>query len=71
MAVADAYDAMTSDRPYRNGMPDEKVDDIFKCGAGAQWDPTVVGAYFKAKEDIEEIRWHERPELNLDEQSWA
>ncbi|MDA1055191.1 MAG: HD domain-containing protein [Planctomycetota bacterium] len=71
MSVADAYDAMTSDRPYRVGMPDEKVDGIFKRGAGAHWDPSVVDAYFKAKEDIEEIRWHERPELNLDEQDWA
>lgn len=71
MSVADAYDAMTSDRPYRAGMPDEKVDGIFKQGSGAYWDPTVVGAYFKAKADIEEIRWRERPELNLDEQSWA
>lgn len=35
MSVADAYDAMTSDRPYRAGMPDEKVDGIFKNGAGA------------------------------------
>lgn len=71
MAVADAYDAMTSDRPYRNGMPDEKVDGIFKQGAGAHWDQAVVDAYFRAKEDIEAIRWHERPEVNLDEQSLA
>ncbi len=71
MSVADAYDAMTSDRPYRAGMPDEKVDGIFKDGSGKFWDPEVVDAYFKAKEDIEDIRWRERPELNLDEQSWA
>lgn len=71
MAVADAYDAMTSDRPYRPGMPDEKVDNIFKQGAGGQWDRAVVDAYFQAKEDIEEIRWRESPELNLEEQNWA
>lgn len=71
MAVADAYDAMTSDRPYRAGMPDEKVDGIFKNGSAEYWDPEVVEAYFKAKEDIEDIRWRERPKLNLDEQSWA
>ena len=71
MAVADAYDAMTSDRPYRAGMPDEKVDGIFKQGASSHWDPTVVDAYFRAKQDIEEIRWNERPDLSLDEQSWA
>ena len=28
MAVADIYDALTSDRPYRNGMPKEKALDI-------------------------------------------
>ena len=74
MAVADAYDAMTSDRPYRNGMPDEKVDEIFRGGSGAYWDPTVVEAYFKAKSDIEDIRWHERPdrpELDPVQQEWG
>jgi hypothetical protein len=71
MAVADAYDAMTSDRPYRLGMPDEKVDNIFKQGAGGQWDRTVVDAYFRAKEDIEEIRWRDSPELNIEEQNWV
>lgn len=71
MSVADAYDAMTSDRPYRTGMPDEKVDEIFKRGANIHWDPEVVTAYFKAKDDIEEIRRRERREVNLDEQCWA
>ena len=60
MAVADAYDAMTSDRPYRAGMPDEKVDDIFRDGTGDYWDPEVVAAYFRAKKDIEQIRSSER-----------
>lgn len=74
MSVADAYDAMTSDRPYRAGMPDEKVDEIFRDGSGAYWDPTVVEAYFKAKADIEDIRWHERddePELEKAQQEWG
>jgi response regulator RpfG family c-di-GMP phosphodiesterase len=55
MAVADAYDAMTSDRPYRTGMPDTKVDSIFRAGSGSHWDPEVVEAYFAAKTDILEI----------------
>ena len=42
MAVADAYDAMISDRPYRNGMPGEKVLSILREGAGSQWDPNIV-----------------------------
>lgn len=55
VAVADAFDAMGSDRPYRNGMPDEKIDQIFREGAGRQWDPAVVDALFRAREDIRKI----------------
>jgi putative nucleotidyltransferase with HDIG domain len=39
MAVADAYDAMTSDRPYRTGMPVENALAIIEEGKGTQWDP--------------------------------
>ncbi len=42
LAVADAFDAMTSDRPYRAGMPLEKVCDIFRHGRGSQWAADVV-----------------------------
>jgi HD-GYP domain-containing protein (c-di-GMP phosphodiesterase class II) len=37
-AVADAYDAMSSDRPYRCGMPDEKVDTIFRKDTESLWE---------------------------------
>ncbi|MCE9608187.1 MAG: HD domain-containing protein [Planctomycetia bacterium] len=55
VAVADAYDAMASDRPYRKGMEDEKLDAIFRNGAGKQWDPDVVDAFFRVREDIRQI----------------
>ena len=55
VAVADAYDAMSSDRPYRKGMPDEKIDKIFRSGAGQQWDPDVVDAFFRARDDIRQL----------------
>ena len=42
VSVADAYDAMTTDRPYRKSMPHEAAIEILKDGAGSQWDPTVV-----------------------------
>lgn len=51
-AVADALDAMASNRVYRSGMPFEKIDAIFKEGAGRQWDPEVVRAYFDARDDL-------------------
>ncbi|MFK7777841.1 MAG: HD-GYP domain-containing protein [Gimesia sp.] len=52
IAVADAYDAMGSDRPYRNGMPLEKLENIFREGKGSQWDPEVIDAYFTIREEI-------------------
>lgn len=55
VAVADAFDAMTSDRPYRRGLPDEKVDQVLRRGAGRQWDPAVVEAFFNARDDIRRI----------------
>jgi putative nucleotidyltransferase with HDIG domain len=45
IAVADAYDAMTSDRPYRKAMtPAEGRDEIVKS-TGSDFDPTVVRAF--------------------------
>ena len=38
VSVADAFDAMSSDRPYRKGIPDEQLDAILREGAGKQWD---------------------------------
>jgi putative nucleotidyltransferase with HDIG domain len=47
MAVADAYDAMTSDRPYRKGMPKEKALAILVEGKGTQWDPIFVDLFVR------------------------
>ena len=69
-AVADAFDAMSSDRPYRQGMEDEKVDAIFREGAGKQWDAEVVNAFFAARDDIRRISGEHRADLSLDVQQW-
>lgn len=45
LAVADSFDAMTSDRPYRSGMPIAKALSILSDGAGSQWDPRVVQGF--------------------------
>lgn len=44
IAVADAFCAMTSDRPYRKAMPREKALSIMKEEAGKKWDVDVVNA---------------------------
>lgn len=47
LAVADAFDAMTSDRPYRSAMSaEEALSEIKRC-TGTQFDPVVVAAFLK------------------------
>jgi HD-GYP domain-containing protein (c-di-GMP phosphodiesterase class II) len=48
LAVADVYDALVSDRPYRAGMDRERVMEIIKEEAGKQFDPSVVQALLEA-----------------------
>jgi putative nucleotidyltransferase with HDIG domain len=55
MSVADAYDAMASDRAYRKKLDLEKVTSIIKDGSGRQFDPRVVDAYLNL---IDEGRWN-------------
>jgi putative nucleotidyltransferase with HDIG domain len=48
LAIADTYDAMTSDRPYRKGLAAHiAYDEILKC-TGTQFDPVLVRAFEKA-----------------------
>jgi len=45
LAVADAYDAMTTDRPYRSGIPPWKAIEELERGTGTQFDPEVVACF--------------------------
>lgn len=56
VGVADAFDAMTSDRPYRKGMtPREAAEEIVKH-SGKQFDPEVVDAFKRViREKLENI----------------
>jgi HD-GYP domain-containing protein (c-di-GMP phosphodiesterase class II) len=44
LAVADTFDALTSDRPYRARLELDRAVAILRDGAGRQWDPAVVAA---------------------------
>lgn len=50
IAVADAFDAMTSDRPYRRALAAEAALGEIRAQAGAQFDPQVVAAFLSAWE---------------------
>ena len=47
LAVADVYDAISSDRPYRKGMLMEDVVALIQSEAGGQFDPVMVEALLK------------------------
>jgi putative two-component system response regulator len=47
IAVADAFDAMISDRPYRSAMSTTEAIDEIKSFANTQFDPSVVAAFLK------------------------
>ena len=51
VAVIDAYDAMTSDRPYRKALPMKVATDELKKNAGTQFDPKVVKSFLEILED--------------------
>lgn len=48
IAVADSFDAMTSERPYRNGLTATEAAVILREGRGSQWDAAVVDAFLRA-----------------------
>lgn len=55
LAVADAFDAMTSDRPYRKGMSVAQAVSIIEDGAGSQWDPIFANEMVTWMQDVEDL----------------
>jgi HD-GYP domain-containing protein (c-di-GMP phosphodiesterase class II) len=56
IAVVDAFDAMTTDRPYRKAMPVARALDIIQGGLGTQWEPTVGAAFIELVREDERKR---------------
>jgi HD-GYP domain-containing protein (c-di-GMP phosphodiesterase class II) len=56
LAVADAYDAMSTARPYRTAMPHARVEEVLTHGAGRQWDERVIAAFQRCQQRIRAIR---------------
>jgi putative nucleotidyltransferase with HDIG domain len=46
-AIADAWDAMTTDRPYRKALAAPVAFSILEDGAGTQWDPGLVPTFIR------------------------
>lgn len=54
LAVADSYDAMTSDRPYRRRFEKDKALNILEEEKGKQFDPEIVDAFLAAQKHFED-----------------
>ena len=52
VAVADVYDALTSERCYKKAMSHEKATEIIVEGSGGHFDPAIVEAYLAVQDDI-------------------
>lgn len=52
VAIADAYHALISDRPYRKGMSIDKACEILKKGAGKEWDKELVRQFVSIANSI-------------------
>jgi len=56
VSVVDVYDALCSDRPYKKAFSPERAAELIRAGAGTQFDPDVVEAFFLNQDEIMAIR---------------
>lgn len=45
VAIVDAYDAMATDRPYRNALPEDEIVRRLRAGRGTQFDPYLLDVF--------------------------
>jgi HD-GYP domain-containing protein (c-di-GMP phosphodiesterase class II) len=58
LSVADAYDAMTSERPYRFRLSHQEAVEQLKKAAGTQWDPRVVEVLIRVLNEGQPPEYH-------------
>jgi diguanylate cyclase (GGDEF)-like protein/putative nucleotidyltransferase with HDIG domain len=58
VAVADAIEAMTSDRPYRKGLKSEQIVEELSKHSGTQFDPLVVDAAVRMLNEMAQLEHH-------------
>ena len=55
MAVADVFDALTSERVYKKAFPLEKSIEIMKEGSGTQFDPKCVEVFLDQINEVKKV----------------
>ena len=63
-AVADAWDAMRSDRPYRQALPEKEALRQIEIGSGVQFDPDIAATFLRAWKsgELAQTYWASNPE---------
>lgn len=56
VAVADVFDALTSERPYKKAWDLEEAVEFLKAGAGTHFDPACINAFLSAWDDVLAVR---------------
>lgn len=64
VAVADAFEALTAERPYKQAIPVEDALRMLQEGAGTRWDPRVVDALAQVAREEGESLWLLRPDAH-------
>jgi len=63
VALADVYDALTSDRPYKRAWRSEQAFEHIRAEAGRHFDPRIVEAFLGARDEVVRIQreWCDQP----------
>ena len=56
VAVADVYDALSTERPYKKSLPRDECFRILEEGRGTQFDPQVLDAFFHISDEIVKVQ---------------
>jgi putative two-component system response regulator len=55
MAIADVYDALVSNRPYKSALSHAEVTAIIQKESGTHFDPELVKAFLKCEDKFEKV----------------
>jgi putative two-component system response regulator len=55
-AVADVFDALNSQRPYKSAYPGETCREILERGRGTHFDPTILDAFLRRSDDVLQVQ---------------
>ncbi|MDR2349074.1 MAG: response regulator [Deltaproteobacteria bacterium] len=55
MAIADVYDALISDRPYKKAMSTSEARELMRQGSGKHFDPRLIEVFLSVHDEFEEV----------------